>query len=94
MSKAGYYKWRKSYSHVALRRQKDAWQKEHILSIHRKHLYYGYKCRICALACEGILMNQKCVRCLMYELGIRSVTQWKKSIFFVLKSSKAGILCG
>lgn len=86
VSKAGYYKWRKNRSHVALRRQKDTWHKEHILSIHRKHPYYGYKRMTRALIREGMYMNHKRVRRLMHELGIRSMIR-KKRPFYGRKAS-------
>lgn len=44
------------------------WHKEHILSIHRQHPYYGYKHMTRALAREGMVMNHKRVRRLMREL--------------------------
>ncbi len=42
VSCAGYYKWRKSREAAVQRSEKEVNLKEHILSIHRLHPYYGY----------------------------------------------------
>lgn len=69
VSKAGYYKWRKTHSARSLRLEKNLWIKEHILAIHKLHPYYGYKRMTGALSREGIVVNHKRVRRLMRELG-------------------------
>lgn len=81
VSKAGYYKWRKYHNVQRLRQKRDMWHKEHILSIHRQHPYYGYKRMTCALAREGMVMNHKRVRRLMRELGIQSII--RKNVRFM-----------
>jgi hypothetical protein len=43
VSKAGYYKWRKSRSKRVLRLEEDLLLKEHLLAIHKIHPYFGYK---------------------------------------------------
>ncbi len=69
-----------------LRQKRDMWHKEHILSIHRQHPYYGYKRMTRALAREGMVMNHKRVRRLMRELGIQSIIR-KKRPFYGRKTS-------
>ena len=64
-----------------LRQKRDMWHKEHILSIHRQHPYYGYKRMTRALAREGMVMNHKRVRRLMRELGIQSII--RKNVRFM-----------
>lgn len=86
VSKAGYYKWRKHHDIYRLRQKRDVWHKEHIVSIHHKHPYYGYKRMTRALAREGIVMNHKRVRRLMRELGIQSIIR-KKRPFYGRKTS-------
>lgn len=86
VSRAGYYKWRKSREATARRREKEANLKEHILSIHRVHPYYGYLRITVALRQEGLQINHKRVYRLMKELGIRSVIR-KKRRFFGRKAS-------
>ncbi|HFJ9273969.1 IS3-like element ISBth8 family transposase [Bacillus cereus] len=86
VSKAGYYKWRKYHNVQRLRQKRDMWHKEHILSIHRQHPYYGYKRMTRALAREGMVMNHKRVRRLMRELGIQSIIR-KKRPFYERKTS-------
>ncbi len=86
VSKAGYYKWRKYHNVHRLHQKRDMWHKEHILSIHRQHPYYGYKRMTRALAREGMVMNHKRVRRLMRELGIQSIIR-KKRPFYGRKTS-------
>ncbi len=86
VSKAGYYKWRKYHNVQRLRQKRDMWHKEHILSIHRQHPYYGYKRMTRALAREGMVMNHKRVRRLMRELDIQSIIR-KKRPFYGRKTS-------
>ena len=81
VSKAGYYKWHKNRSKTALRLEKDLLLQEHILAIHKLHPYFGYKRMTRALSREGIVVNHKCVRRLMRELGIKSVIRKKRPFY-------------
>jgi putative transposase len=86
VSRAGYYKWLQTKGKRVERSEEDAILKEHILSIYRTHPYYGYRRIRTALRREGIVMNQKKVRRLMRELGIRSFIR-KKRPFYGRKAS-------
>ncbi|WP_431191602.1 IS3 family transposase [Peribacillus frigoritolerans] len=81
VSKAGYYKWRKTHSARSLRLEKNLWIKEHILAIHKLHPYYGYKRMTGALSRERIVVNHKRVRRLMRELGVQSVIRKKRPFY-------------
>ncbi|MGE1166577.1 IS3 family transposase [Peribacillus simplex] len=81
VSRAGYYKWRKTQSKRSLRLEKNLWIKEHILAIHKIHPYYGYKRMTRALFREGIVVNHKRVRRLMRELGVTSVIRKKRPFY-------------
>ncbi|MFB7638940.1 IS3 family transposase [Peribacillus butanolivorans] len=81
VSRAGYYKWRKTQSRRSLRLEKNLWIKEHILAIHKIHPYYGYKRMTRALFREGIAVNHKRVRRLMRELGVTSVIRKKRPFY-------------
>lgn len=81
VSRAGYYKWRKTQSKRSLRFEKNLWIKEHILAIHKIHPYYGYKRMTRALFREGIVVNHKRVRRLMRELGVTSVIRKKRPFY-------------
>ena len=81
VSRAGYYKWRKTQSRRSLRLQKNLWIKEHILAIHKIHPYYGYKRMTRALFREGIVVNHKRVRRLMRELRVTSVIRKKRPFY-------------
>ena len=81
VSRAGYYKWRKTQSKRSLRLDKNLWIKEHILAIHKIHPYYGYKRMTRALFREGIVVNHKRVRRLMRELGVTSVIRKKRPFY-------------
>lgn len=81
VSRAGYYKWRKTQSKRSLRLEKNQWIKEHILAIHKIHPYYGYKRMTRALFREGIVVNHKRVRRLMRELGVTSVIRKKRPFY-------------
>lgn len=81
VSRAGYYKWRKSSDATVLRREEEANLKEHILSIHRIHPYYGYLRMKVALRKEGLHINHKRVYRWMKELSIRSVSRKKRRFF-------------
>ncbi|MHA7098174.1 IS3 family transposase [Priestia aryabhattai] len=81
VSRAGYYKWRKTYSKRVIRLQEDGLLKEHILAIHKLHPYLGYKRMTTALAREGLYVNHKRVRRLMRELGIRAVIRKKRPFY-------------
>ncbi|MFE3977296.1 MULTISPECIES: IS3 family transposase [unclassified Peribacillus] len=81
VSRAGYYKWRKTQSRRLLRLQKNLWIKEHILAIHKIHPYYGYKRMTRALFREGIVVNHKRVRRLMRELRVTSVIRKKRPFY-------------
>lgn len=89
VSKAGYYKWRKTHSARSLRLEKNLWIKEHILAIHKLHPYYGYKRMTGALSREGIVVNHKRVRRLMRELGVQSVIRKKRPFYGRRGSVKA-----
>lgn len=81
VSKAGYYKWRKTHSIRSSRTKKNLLIQEHILAIHKVHPYYGYKRMTRALGREGIVVNHKRVRRLMRELGIKSVIRKKRPFY-------------
>ncbi|WP_373458955.1 IS3 family transposase [Peribacillus sp. V2I11] len=81
VSRAGYYKWRKTQSRRSLRLEKNLWIKEHILAIHKIHPYYGYKRMTRALFREGIVVNHKRVRRLMRELGVTSIIRKKRPFY-------------
>ncbi|WP_138090975.1 IS3 family transposase [Halalkalibacterium halodurans] len=81
VSKAGYYKWRNSRSKQAIRREEDILLKEHILALHKRHPYFGYKRMTRALSREGMVINHKRVRRLMRELGIKSVIRKKRPFY-------------
>ncbi len=81
VSRAGYYKWRKSRSKRVLRLEEDLLLKEHLLAIHKIHPYFGYKRMTRALSREGIIVNHKRVRRLMRGLGIKSVIRKKRSFY-------------
>jgi len=81
VSRAGYYKWRKSREAAIQRSEKEVNLKAHILSIHRVHPYYGYLRMTVALRKEGLQINHKRVYRLMKELGIRSVIRKKRRFF-------------
>ncbi|WP_367976194.1 IS3 family transposase [Niallia sp. RD1] len=81
VSKAGFYKWRKTHSKRAIRLNEDGLFKEHILAIHKLHPHLGYKRMTTALKREGIFINHKRVRRLMRDLGIRSVIRKKRPFY-------------
>jgi transposase InsO family protein len=78
VSRCGYYKWKAKIACRTKSKDGDTTIKEHILAIHRLHPYYGYIRMRTALRKEGLLVNQKKVRRLMRELGIRSVIRRKR----------------
>ncbi|WP_124115998.1 IS3 family transposase [Paenibacillus xylanexedens] len=78
ISRAGYYKWKKSIVLREKRADRDADLKAHILGIHRLRPYFGYKRMRTALGKEGFVVNHKKVRRLMRELQIRSVIRKKR----------------
>lgn len=81
VSRAGYYKWRKTQSKRSMRVERNLLIKEHIIAIHKVHPYYGYKRMTRALSREGIVVNHKRVRRLMRELGIKSVIRKKRPFY-------------
>lgn len=81
VSKAGYYKWRKSRSIRKVKVDEELLLKEHILAIYKIHPYFGYKRMTKALKREGILINHKRVRRMMRDLGIRSVIRKKRPFY-------------
>jgi putative transposase len=81
VSKSGYYKWKKNHFKRSLQQEKNLQVKEHILSIYRKHPYFGYKRMTKALFRKGIVVNHKRVRRLMRELGIKSIIRKKRPYF-------------
>ncbi|WP_373458979.1 IS3 family transposase [Peribacillus sp. V2I11] len=81
VSRAGYYKWRKTQSRRSLRLEKNLWIKEHILAIHKIHPYYGYKRMTRVLFREGIVVNHKRVRRLMREFGVTSIIRKKRPFY-------------
>ncbi|WP_143764176.1 IS3 family transposase [Paenibacillus odorifer] len=78
LSRAAYYKWKKTSDLREARQEKDTNLKEHILAIHRLRPAYGYKRMRTALRKEGFPVNHKKVRRLMRELGIQSVIRKKR----------------
>lgn len=78
ISRAGYYKWRRTLASRMKRADRDAVLKSHILGIHRIRPYFGYKRMRTALGKEGLVVNHKKVRRLMRELCIRSVIRKKR----------------
>ncbi|WP_429898917.1 IS3 family transposase [Gottfriedia sp. S16(2024)] len=81
VSKAGFYKWRKSLSKRSVKVDEELLLKEHILAIYKIHPYFGYKRMTKALKREGILVNHKRVRRMMRNLGIRSVIRKKRPFY-------------
>lgn len=81
VSRAGYYKWRKSSEATVRRYEEEVNLKEHILCIHRVHPYYGYLRMTVALRKEGLHIKHKRVYQLMKNLGIRSVIRKKRRFF-------------
>lgn len=81
VSKAGYDKWCKTNTIKSVRFEENMLLKEHILSIHKMHPYYGYKRMTRALSREGMPASHKRVRRLMRELGIRSVIRKKRPFY-------------
>ncbi|WP_367949352.1 IS3 family transposase [Paenibacillus sp. AK121] len=81
VSRAGYYKWRKTQQTTQQRKQEEELLESHMLSIHRIHPYFGYLRMTVALRREGILVNHKKVYRLMKKLGIRSVIRKKRRFF-------------
>jgi transposase InsO family protein len=81
VSRAGYYKWRKTHSIRSVRLEENLLIKEHILAIHKLHPYFGYKRMTRALSREGIVVNHKRVRRLMRELDITSVIRKKRPFY-------------
>jgi putative transposase len=59
VSKAGYYKWRKSRSKRSLRLEEDLLLKERLLAIHKIHPYFGYKRMTRSLSREGIMVDNR-----------------------------------
>lgn len=78
ISRAGYYKWKKNIVLREKRSDRDADLKEHILVIHRRRPYFGYKRMRTALGKECLVVNHNKVRRLMRELQIRSVIRKKR----------------
>ncbi|AOK90567.1 integrase [Paenibacillus polymyxa] len=81
VSRAGYYKWRKTQQTTQQRKQEEELLESRMLSIHRIHPYFGYLRMTVALRREGILVNHKKVYRLMKKLGIRSVIRKKRRFF-------------
>jgi transposase-like protein len=65
VSRAGYYKWRKTRERAYQHAQQENILKDHIMAIHRLRPYYGYLRMTVALRKEGFLVNHKRVYRLM-----------------------------
>jgi putative transposase len=81
VSRAGYYKWRKTRERAHRHAQQEHILKDHIMAIHRLRPFYGYLRMTVALRKEGFLVNHKRVYRLMKLLGIRSVIRKKRRFF-------------
>jgi putative transposase len=81
VSRAGYYKWRKTMTTPTKRHENEQLLKEHIMAIHRMRPYLGYLRVTSRLRREGIVVNHKRVYRLMKELGVRSVIRKKRKYF-------------
>ena len=77
LSKAGYYKWKKTLHGNRLNDD----LKQHILAIHSIHPYYGYRRMAVALRREGFAVNHKRVYRLMKKLNIQSIIRKKRRYY-------------
>ena len=77
LSKAGYYKWRKTQSTTKFNSDLE----QHITAIHSVRPYYGYRRMTVALNREGLAVNHKRVYRIMRELGVQSVIRKKRRYF-------------
>jgi transposase InsO family protein len=81
VSRAGYYKWRKSASNKQNNIDNEQIVKSHIHAIHSIRPYYGYPRITDRLREEGLVVNHKKVYRLMKELDIKSVIRKKRKYF-------------
>ena len=81
VSRAGFYKWRKSAECQQNKQNKEQIVKSHIHAIHSIRPYYGYPRITDRLREEGLVVNHKKVYRLMKELDIKSVIRKKRKYF-------------
>ncbi|MFD4703490.1 IS3 family transposase [Gottfriedia sp. NPDC058432] len=81
VSRAGYYKWRKSILHNTNKTTVEETVKSHIKAIHTIRPYYGYPRVTDRLRDEGYVINHKKVYRIMKELEIKSVIRKKRKYY-------------
>ncbi|MEH7513584.1 IS3 family transposase, partial [Gottfriedia acidiceleris] len=81
VSRAGYYKWRKSILQNSNKTTVEETVKSHIEAIHAIRPYYGYPRVTDRLRDEGLLINHKKVYRIMKELEIKSVIRKKRKYY-------------
>lgn len=81
VSRAGYYKWRKSAANKQNHNDNEQIIKSHIHAIHSIRPYYGYPRITDRLREEGLVVNHKKVYRIMKELEIKSVIRKKRKYF-------------
>jgi len=81
VSRAGFYKWRKSFVNKINRITVEDMVKSHIQAIHTIRPYYGYPRITDRLRDEGMAINHKKVYRIMKELDIKSIIRKKRKHF-------------
>lgn len=81
VSRAGYYKWRRSAVNKLNKITVEDMVKSHIQAIHTIRPYYGYPKITDRLRDEGLLINHKKVYRIMKELDIKSIIRKKRKHF-------------
>ena len=77
LSRAGYYKWKKT----SIKTDDNMELTAHIKAIHSMRPFYGYRRMVVALQREGLIVNQKWVFRLMRKNNIQSVIRKKRRNF-------------
>jgi len=81
VSRAGFYKWRKSILYKLSKTTVEDTVKSHIEAIHAIRPYYGYPRVTDRLRDEGLVINHKKVYRIMKELDIKSVIRKKRKYY-------------
>jgi len=81
VSRAGFYKWRKSVLNKLNKITDEDNVKSHIQAIHTIRPYYGYLRITDRLREEGLVINHKKVYRIMKELDVKSVIRKKRKYF-------------
>ncbi|KQL39734.1 integrase [Bacillus sp. FJAT-25509] len=81
VSRAGFYKWRKSILYKLSKTTVEDTVKSHIEAIHAIRPYYGYPRVTDRLRDEGLVVNHKKVYRIMKELDIKSVIRKKRKYY-------------